>query len=61
MWLGRSLMGLLACTVCVGDVTPVGKSPDKPGNDAIKLGRPLINSNGAIEYEFALRKLVRAP
>jgi hypothetical protein len=45
----------VACTVFVGDVTPVGKSPDKPGNEAIKLSQPLINSNG--EYGFALKKL----
>lgn len=56
--MARSILDkILACTVFVGDVTPVGKSPDKPGNEAIKLGRPLINSNGAIEYGFALRKL----
>jgi hypothetical protein len=54
----RSILDkILACTVFVGDVTPVGKSPDKPGNEGIKPGRPLINSNVAIEYGFALRKL----
>jgi hypothetical protein len=46
-----------ACTVFVGDVTPVGKTPDSMGNEGVKPGRPLINSNVAIEYGFALRKL----
>jgi hypothetical protein len=46
-----------AATVFVGDVTPVGKTPDIPGNEGVKPGRPLINSNVAIEYGFALRKL----
>ncbi|MHB8267814.1 hypothetical protein [Bradyrhizobium sp.] len=46
-----------ASTVFVGDVTPVGKTPDVPGNEGSKPGRPLINSNVAIEYGFALRKL----
>jgi hypothetical protein len=34
---------IVACTAFVGDVTPVGKSPDKAGNEAIKLSRPLIS------------------
>ncbi|MBR0902696.1 hypothetical protein [Bradyrhizobium liaoningense] len=46
-----------ASTVFVGDLTPVGKTPDIEGNEGIKPGRPLINSNVAIEYGFALRKL----
>ena len=46
-----------ACTVFVGDVTPVGITPDIIGNEGIKPGRPLVNSNVAIEYGFALRKL----
>jgi hypothetical protein len=45
------------CTVFVGDISIVGKAPDKPGNEGVKPGRPLINSNVAIEYGFALRKL----
>ena len=46
-----------ACTVFVGDITPVGKTPDVEGNEGVKPGRPLVNSNVAIEYGFALRKL----
>jgi hypothetical protein len=46
-----------SCKVFVGDVTPVGKTPDIPGNEGVKPGRPIINSNVAIEYGFALRKL----
>jgi hypothetical protein len=45
------------CTIFVGDLSIVGKTPDKEGNEGVKPGRPLINSNVAIEYGFALRKL----
>lgn len=44
-------------TVFVGDVTMVGRTPDKQGNEGAKPGRPLINSNVAIEYGYALHKL----
>jgi hypothetical protein len=43
-----------AATVFVGDVTPVGKTPDIAGNEGVKPGRPLINSNVAIEHGFAV-------
>lgn len=43
--------------VFVGDITAVGKTPAVEGNEGTKPGRSLINSNVAIEYGFALRKL----
>ena len=46
--MARSILDkILACTVF--DVTPVGKSPDKPGNDAIKLGRPQSSTSLPLE------------
>ena len=51
------LKKIMDCTIFVGDLSIVGKTPDKEGNEGVKPGRPLINSNVAIEYGFALRKL----
>ncbi|GAB9084660.1 hypothetical protein [Bradyrhizobium diazoefficiens] len=54
----RSILEKIAAAkVFVGDVTPVGKSPDKVGNEGTRPGRPLINSNVAIEYGYAMHKL----
>lgn len=56
--IARTILEKIAnSTVFVGDVTIVGKSPDKVGNEGTKPGRPLINSNVAIEYGYAMHKL----
>jgi hypothetical protein len=49
--LARSIYEKIAAAkVFVGDLTPVGASPDVPGNEAPMPGRPVMNPNVAIEY-----------
>src|SRR5262245_38315865 len=46
-----------ACTVFVGDVTPVGKGPRTTADDGtVRDGKPLMNPNVAIELGYALAK-----
>ena len=54
----RSILEKIAAAkVFVGDVTPVGATPVKKGDEGDKRGRPLMNPNVAIEYGYALKTL----
>jgi hypothetical protein len=48
---------IAASKVFVGDLTPVGSTPAKTGNEGHLPGRPLMNPNVAIEYGYALKTL----
>lgn len=54
--LARTIMEKIRkAAVFVGDVTPVGKTPDRRGNKGeLIVGKKLINSNVAIELGYAL-------
>ena len=54
----RSILEKIAAAkVFVGDVTPVGATPVKKGDEGDKRGRPLMNPNVAIEYGYTRSKL----